>query len=225
MKQIAEEKAPRNLESELEKPYESWHDRVAFPAGWHPPKFRQLDGSGDAREHLVYFEAACGDTARVPSLLLRQFSASLTGSAFHWYSRLPAGSVRNWQMMKDLFKSHFISMSKDTSLLELSQIKQGRDEKIADYILRFRNNYVRLTREMHPEDAVEMCVHGMQQHWSLEVSRREPKTFSALGNAVAATKLEFEKAPHIMELLPVPPLCRPRDRGLRCLQGMVAEVH
>jgi hypothetical protein len=128
-------------------------------------------------------------------------------------------------MMKDLFKSHFISMSKDTSLLELSQIKQGRDEKIDDYILRFRNNYVRLTREMHPEDAVEMCVHGMQQHWSLEVSRREPKTFSALGNAVAATKLEFEKAPHIMELLPVPPLCRPRDRGLRCLQGMVAEVH
>ncbi|KAM0856129.1 hypothetical protein ACQ4PT_049321 [Festuca glaucescens] len=157
MKKIAEEHAPRNLESELEKPYEAWHDKVAFPAGWHPPKFRQFDGNGDAREHLVYFEAACGDTANTPSLLLRQFSASLKGPAFHWYSRLPAGSVRSWQTMKDLFKSHFISMSKDTSLLELSQIKQ-------------------------------------------EVSRREPKTFSALGNAVAATKLEFEKAPHIMEL-------------------------
>jgi hypothetical protein len=53
---------------------------------------------------------------------------------------------------------------------------------------------------MHPEDAIEMCVHGMQQHWSLEVSRREPKTFSALSSAVAATKLEFEKSPQIMEL-------------------------
>jgi hypothetical protein len=102
--------------------------------------------------------------------------------------------------MKDLFKSHFISMSKDMSLLELSQIKQGRDETIDSYIVRFRNSYVCLTREMHPEDAVDMCVHGMQQHWSLEVSRREPKTFSALGNAVAATNLGFEKAPHIMEL-------------------------
>ncbi|KAM0848663.1 hypothetical protein ACQ4PT_054248 [Festuca glaucescens] len=200
MKKMAEEHAPRNLESELEKPYEAWHDKVAFPAGWHPPKFRQFDGNGDAREHLVYFEAACGDTANTPSLLLRQFSASLKGPAFHWYSRLPAGSVRSWQTMKDLFKSHFISMSKDTSLLELSQIKQGRDEKIDDYIVRFRDSYVRLTREMHSEDAVDMCVHGMQQHWYLEVSRREPKTFSALGNAVAATKLEFEKAPHIMEL-------------------------
>jgi hypothetical protein len=53
---------------------------------------------------------------------------------------------------------------------------------------------------MHPEDAIEMCVHGMQQHWLLEVSRREPKTFSALSSAVAATKLEFEKSPQIMEL-------------------------
>jgi hypothetical protein len=53
---------------------------------------------------------------------------------------------------------------------------------------------------MDPEDAIEMCVCGMQQHWSLEVSRCEPKTFSALSSTVAATKLEFEKSPQIMEL-------------------------
>jgi hypothetical protein len=53
---------------------------------------------------------------------------------------------------------------------------------------------------MHLEDAIEMCVHGMQQHWSLEVSRREPRNLSALSSAVAATKLEFEKSPQIMEL-------------------------
>jgi hypothetical protein len=53
---------------------------------------------------------------------------------------------------------------------------------------------------MHLEDAIEMCVHGMQQHWSLEVSRCEPRNFSALSSVVAATKLEFEKSPQIMEL-------------------------
>ncbi|KAJ1255444.1 hypothetical protein BS78_K217400 [Paspalum vaginatum] len=102
--------------------------------------------------------------------------------------------------MKDLFKAHFVSMKKDFSIVELGQVRQRRDEKIDDYIIRFRNSYVRLAREMHPEDAVEMRVHGMQQHWSLEVSRREPKNFSALSSAVAATKLEFEKSPQIMEL-------------------------
>ena len=40
MKQMAIDQAPRTSESELEKPYEAWHDRVLFPVGWHPPTFR-----------------------------------------------------------------------------------------------------------------------------------------------------------------------------------------
>ena len=64
MKQISIEQSPQVSESELEKPYEAWHDLVPFPSGWHPPKFRLFDGTGDAREHLAYFEAMCGDTSR-----------------------------------------------------------------------------------------------------------------------------------------------------------------
>ena len=101
--------------------------------------------------------------------------------------------------MKEVFKKHFVAM-KDFSVVELAQVRQRREEPIDDYIIRFCNNYVRLTREMHLEDVIEMCVHGMQQHWSLEVSRREPRTFSALSSVVPATKLEFEKSPQIMEL-------------------------
>ena len=102
--------------------------------------------------------------------------------------------------MKNLFRAHFVTMKKDFSVVELAQVRQRHDEKIDDYIVRFRNSFVCLAREMHTEDAIEMCVHGMQQHWSLEVSRREPKTFNALSSAVAATKLEFEKSPQIMEI-------------------------
>jgi hypothetical protein len=142
LKQIAAEQVPQSSESELEKPYEAWHDLVPFPSGWHPPKFRQFDGTGDAREHLAYFEAACGYTASNPSLLLRQFSGSLTGPAFHWYSRLPIGSIRNWAGMKEVFKKHFVAMKKDFSIVELAHVKQRRDENIDDYIVRFRNSYV-----------------------------------------------------------------------------------
>lgn len=161
LKQMALDQAPHTMESELEKPYEVSHDLVSFPAGWHPPKFRQFDGTGDAREHLAYFEVACGDTANNPSLLLRQFSGSLTGPAFHWYSRLPVGAIGSWASMKEVFKKHFIAMKKDFSVVELAQVWQQRDESIDDYVIRFRNSYVRLAREMHLEDAIEMCVHGM----------------------------------------------------------------
>src|SRR5579859_3929466 len=137
MKQISNEQAPHSLEGDLEKPYEAWHDLVPFPAGWRPPKFRQFDGTGDAKEHLAYFEAACGDTANNSSLLLRQFSGSLTGAAFHWYSRLPVGKISNWTGMKSVFKKHFVAMKRDISIVELSQVKQRRDEPIDDYIIRF----------------------------------------------------------------------------------------
>jgi hypothetical protein len=63
-----------------------------------------------------------------------------------------------------------VRMKKDFSIVELLQVKQKRDEKIDDYILRFRNSYVRLAREMRPQEAVSMCIHSMQQYWSLEVS-------------------------------------------------------
>jgi hypothetical protein len=121
-KQMTMNQAPRTSESKLEKPYEAWHDRVSFPARWHPPKFCQFDGTGDAREHLAYFEAACGDIANSSSLLLRQFSGSLTGPAFHWYSRLPVGSIGSWAGMKEVFKKHFVAMKKDFSVVEQAQV-------------------------------------------------------------------------------------------------------
>jgi hypothetical protein len=102
--------------------------------------------------------------------------------------------------MNELFKSHFVSMKKDFSIIELLQVKQKRDENIDDYILHFRNSYVWLVREMHPQETISMCIHGMQQHWSLEVSRHEHRDFSSLSSEVAATKLEFEKSPQIMGL-------------------------
>lgn len=83
LKKMSIEQAPHTSESDLKKPYEAWHDLVSFPAGWHTPKFCQFDGTGDAREHLAYFEADCGDTANSSLLLLQQFSGSLTGPAFH----------------------------------------------------------------------------------------------------------------------------------------------
>jgi hypothetical protein len=102
--------------------------------------------------------------------------------------------------MKELFKSHFVSMKKDFSIVKLLQVKQKRDENIDDYVLRFHNSYVQLAREMHPQEVVSICIHGMQQHWPLEVSQREPRDFSSLSSAMVATKLEFEKFPQIREL-------------------------
>jgi hypothetical protein len=63
--------------------------------------------------------------------------------------------------MRELFKSHFVSMKKDFSIVELLQVKQKRDENIDDYMLCFHNSYVWLAQEMHPQEAISMCIHGI----------------------------------------------------------------
>ena len=72
--------------------------------------------------------------------------------------------------MKELFKNHFVAMKKDFLVIELAQLRRRPDEEAKDFVARFRNCYVCLAREMHLEDAIAMCIHGMQQHWSLEIS-------------------------------------------------------
>ncbi|KAF0918693.1 hypothetical protein E2562_025819 [Oryza meyeriana var. granulata] len=42
LKQISIEQAPQPMETELEKPYEAWHDLVAFPRGGTHPNFINL---------------------------------------------------------------------------------------------------------------------------------------------------------------------------------------
>jgi hypothetical protein len=52
-------------------------------------------------------------------------------------------------------------MKKDFSIVELLQVKQKRDENIDDYMLCFHNSYVWLAQEMHPQEAISMCIHGI----------------------------------------------------------------
>jgi len=121
--------------------------------------------------------------------MLRQFLGSQTGVAFHWYSCLLVGSISRWGTMKDAFRKHFVAM-KDFSIVELSQVKQRHDEAVDDYILHFCNNYACLAREMHLEHAIEMCIHGILQHWSLEVSRGDPRTSSNLScRSLSSTRM------------------------------------
>lgn len=93
------------------------------------PKFCQFNGTNNAREHLAYFKATCDNTANNSSLLLHQFSRSLTSVSFYWSSRLPIESISNWTGMKNVFRKHFVTMKSDISIIKLSQVKQEEFER------------------------------------------------------------------------------------------------
>ena len=78
-------------------------------------------------------EAGFNDDSRV-SL----FSLSLTGKAFSWFFSFAPNSIRNWAQLEYNFRDHFFSGKTEVKLLDLTSIKQGRDESASDYFKRFK---------------------------------------------------------------------------------------
>ncbi|XP_039130899.1 uncharacterized protein LOC120267304 [Dioscorea cayenensis subsp. rotundata] len=124
------------LKSDGDKPYSSFHDQVAYPKGYNVPKFKQFNGLGNPDQHLAHFITACGDISNNPSLLLRQFAASLTGVAFEWYTNLQLESIQTWQQMKESFRARFGRVTDKITIADLANTMQNKDEKVIDYVMR-----------------------------------------------------------------------------------------
>ena len=96
------------------------------------------DGSGDLAEHISHFEIASGDTAHDESLLLKHFSASLSGVAFTWYTRLAPNSINSWADMVNAFHRRFYSVALKVTYMELAATKHMRGEPFETYLARWR---------------------------------------------------------------------------------------
>ena len=72
------------------------------------------------------------------ALCVRLFSLSFTGTAFSWFFSLAPNSIRNWAQLENKFHDHFFSWKTEAKLLDLTSIKQGRDESASDYFKRFK---------------------------------------------------------------------------------------
>lgn len=98
--------------------------------------FRLYDGSGDlAEQHISNFEIASRDTAHDESLLLKHFSASLSGVAFTWYTR---NSINSCADMVDAFHRRFYSVARKVTYMELAATKHMRGKPFETYLARWR---------------------------------------------------------------------------------------
>ena len=78
-------------------------------------------------------EAGFNDALRVCLFFL-----FLTGTTFSWFSSLAPNSIRNWDQLEHKFLNHFFTGETEAKLLDLTSIKQGRDESASDYFKRFK---------------------------------------------------------------------------------------
>jgi hypothetical protein len=79
-------------------PYPPAYDLLPFPHKYKVPDFTKFSGQGDVStvEHVNRFIIQCGEVSNQDALRVQLFSMSLSGSAFTWFTTLPANSILYW---------------------------------------------------------------------------------------------------------------------------------
>ena len=119
-------------------PYPEKRVGKPYPANYTPPVFPKYDGIiGNAREHIRLYVDALTAHSLDHELRLREFSKSLEGQAFTWYSSLAPRLVLSWNDLVTQFMKKFFTLEEKLTLLDLQHEKQRVFEGLLEYIHRF----------------------------------------------------------------------------------------
>jgi hypothetical protein len=150
-----------------QKPYPSYFDSVPYPASWHTPDFVKFNGEDNRTtwEHISQYLVQLGEVSLVDALKVRLFSLSLTDAAFSWFSFLSPNSIDSWEQLESKFHDHFYSPENELKLLDLTLVRQGRDEYVNDYIRRFRDTKNRcFNLTISKKDMTDLAFDGLHSY-------------------------------------------------------------
>ena len=117
-------------------PYPAAYDQLSLPHKYKLPDFTKFYGQGEVStvEHINRFIVQCGEAAQHDTLKVRLFSMSLSGSAFTWFTTLPANSIIYWADLEKQFHQFFYSSIEEMKLTNLTNLRQTNDESVAAFI-------------------------------------------------------------------------------------------
>ena len=122
-------------------PYPAAYDQLPLPHKYKLPDFTKFSRQGEVStvEHINRFIIQCGEAAQNDALKVRLFSMSLSGSAFTWFTTLPANSIIFWTDLEKHFHQFFYSGIEEMKLIDLTSLRQRNDESVVAFIQRFKN--------------------------------------------------------------------------------------
>ena len=115
------------------------------PTGFEVPSLlRMYDGSTDPDEHISHFKLVMS-LVKVPrekkdAMWCKAFAASLQGNAVRWIMSLERFSIDSFLELANAFVRHFCYKRRaKKSVYHLFSVWQGKDESLAEYDRRFKN--------------------------------------------------------------------------------------
>jgi hypothetical protein len=145
-------------------------------------------------EHISMFLAQLGEASAYDFMKVHNFPLSLTGTAFAWFTSLPACSISSWAELEEKFHSHFYMGAQETRLSHLASVRQGRDE-LVDFFKHFREIKNRCFHLMiSKRDLTDLCFAGRRSSIKEKLEHYEFLNVNQLMQKVVSVESRLKKS-------------------------------
>ncbi|XP_016185769.1 uncharacterized protein LOC107627451 [Arachis ipaensis] len=127
-----------------------------------PTTLTPYDGLGDTKKHIKKFRSIMIVNGASDPILCRCFPTFLDGPALDWFCSLTIDSISRFQELAKHFEDHFGASSiylHDSDYL--NTIKQGQNESLKDYVIRFTKVAMSIP-DLYPEVHLHAIKSGLQ---------------------------------------------------------------
>ena len=175
-------------------PYLEEIARKPYPTNYTPPIFPKYDGIiRNAREHIRRYMDALTTHFHDHELRLKEFSKSLEGRAFTWYTSFTPGSVLSLNDLATQFKKKFFTLEEKLTLFDLQPEKQRVSEGLLEYIRKFRDLSLLYYDLVEEGRLVDVCIVGMLYKYQPYLENLQISSFTRLVEAARRTCMSIRK--------------------------------
>ena len=119
---------------------------------------------------------------------------SLSGSAFTWFTTLPANSIIFWADLEKQFHQFFYSGIEEMKLTDLTNLRQRNDELVAAFIQRFRDVKNRcFSLVLSNQQLAEVAFEGLLPHIKEKYASQEFNSISQMANRMTGDVKPYEQ--------------------------------
>nr|GEW01915.1 hypothetical protein [Tanacetum cinerariifolium] len=146
-----------------------------------PSHIGSYDGKEDPDDFLNLFEGAIQMKKWLMLVACHMFTYTLKDSAKIWWNTQKAGSILDYEDLKEKFQSHFSQQKKFTKThLAVHNIKQREDESTRSFITRYTDDTLQILG-LNKEQRISGFVHGLRTSSLVKhISTDLPSTYKGL---------------------------------------------
>ena len=186
---------PKQQSVMYKAPYPPAYNQIPLPHKYKMPDFTKFSGQGEVStmEHINRFLLQLGEAGNYDALRVRLFSSSLSGSAFAWFTTLPANSILYWADLERQFPQFFYSRINELKLTYLTILRQMNDKSVAAFIQRFKDVKNRCySLVLSDQQLVEVVFNGLLPHIKDKYASQEFESISQIADRMSGETRSYE---------------------------------